>query len=428
MSTAVTQTGLKTLYLIKVEPEANNNKFYRMIEVGDGTFKAEYGRVGNPSFQTEIYDMSKWDKKYKEKTSIRKGYEDKTHLILEEVKSDKGKSTITEITDKVVAGLVKKLQSYAKVSVETNYNVSSSKVTQAMVNEAQVLVDEITHLISVGQKLEPVNKLLVDLFKVIPRKMKHVKDHLIMTVSSEGGSVIKTKDDLQFAQQLIGNEQATLDVMAGQVSTQDKTDTTDTSKVSNKTILESMGLLIVEAPDSAIPLIKKLMGPNANQFKKAYEVVNLRTQKNFDSALKVYDNKTVELFWHGSRNENWWGILDKGWMIRPANAAINGKMFGYGIYWANKFQKSLGYTSFRGSYWAGGNSDSALLALSQVHVGNQLKIKNHQSWCYDLTHANLRKRGDYDSLYAQGGADLRNDEFIVYNENQCTIKYLVEAG
>ena len=34
----------------------------------------------------------------------------------------------------------------------------------------------------------------------------------------------------------------------------------------------------------------------------------------------------------------------------------------------------------------------------------------------------------FDSVYAHGGADLRNDEFIVYQPQQCSISYLVEIS
>lgn len=418
-----TATQLKKVYLIKVEPDANNNKYYRMIEQGDGTFKAEYGRVGG-HMSVEVYPMSKWDSKYREKLSARKGYVDKTHLFEEEIAADEKKpgkkQTINEITDKVVAKLINDLRGFAKVSVQENYIVSSEKVTQKMVDEAQVLVDTITHQLKVGQEIEPLNKVLVELFQVIPRKMAHVRDYLFE------GKEIKTAKDLQMAQQIIAKEQATLDVMAGQVNTNTKLDV-KTAKPSEKNILESMGLVIAEAPQSDIPGILKLMGSNKDQFVKAYVVTNLKTQERFDKNLVSAKNKTLDVFWHGSRNENWWSILGTGWMLRPANAVISGKMFGYGIYWANKFQKSLGYTSYRGSYWARGSSDRAYLALAAVHVGQQLKIKNHESWCYDLSWNNLRKRGEYDSLYAQGGADLRNDEFIVYQEPQCTVKYLIEV-
>ncbi len=120
--------------------------------------------------------------------------------------------------------------------------------------------------------------------------------------------------------------------------------------------------------------------------------------------------------------------MDKGWMIRPANAVITGKYYGYGIYWADKFKKSLGYTSHRGSYWANGSSDKAFLSLATVHVGNQLQTKKHEYWHSDLDYKKLKTHGDYDSVFARGGADLINNEYIVYTENQCTIKYLVEIG
>ena len=129
--------NLKKVYLIKVEPEANNNKFYNLFEVGDGTFRAEYGRVGGHT-AVEIYPMSMWDKKYKEKLSSRKGYVDKTELFIEEIAQDEKKpsgkkQTLNEITNKVVANLVNELRKFAKVSVEQNYIVSSEKVTQKMV-------------------------------------------------------------------------------------------------------------------------------------------------------------------------------------------------------------------------------------------------------------------------------------------------------
>ena len=118
--------------------------------------------------------------------------------------------------------------------------------------------------------------------------------------------------------------------------------------------------------------------------------------------------------------------MDSGLVLRPANAVITGKMFGYGLYFADKAKKSYGYTSGRGSYWARGSSNRAFMTLYDVHLGNSLKIKHHESWCYDLTESKLKARGDYDSLFALGGADLRNNEYIVYNQSQCTARFFVE--
>jgi poly [ADP-ribose] polymerase len=102
-------------------------------------------------------------------------------------------------------------------------------------------------------------------------------------------------------------------------------------------------------------------------------------------------------------------------------------MFGDGIYFADKAQKSIGYTSLRGSYWAKGGGDKAYLALFEVHLGNQKEILHHDSSCYSLSDKVLKKEG-YDSVFAKGGADLRNNEFIVYKPEQCTITHLVEIS
>ena len=58
--------------------ENNNNKFYYMEDLNNGSFKVTYGRVG--ATETVItYPISLWDKKYNEK--IKKGYIDVSEKI-----------------------------------------------------------------------------------------------------------------------------------------------------------------------------------------------------------------------------------------------------------------------------------------------------------------------------------------------------------
>ena len=54
-------------------------------------------------------------------------------------------------------------------------------------------------------------------------------------------------------------------------------------------------------------------------------------------------------------------------------------------------------------------------------------IRRHDSNCYSINQKKLDQEG-FDSVYAQGGYDLRNDEFIVYAKEKCTIAYLIEIG
>ncbi|EFC40556.1 predicted protein [Naegleria gruberi] len=96
---------------------------------------------------------------------------------------------------------------------------------------------------------------------------------------------------------------------------------------------------------------------------------------------------------------------------------------------SDKFKKSLGYTSFTGSYWAGGSSDKAYLAVFDVHVGKQLEVTNWDHTLSDFTEESLTNYNgqDYDSLFAKAkNGFLLNNEFIVYNSAQCTIKFMVE--
>lgn len=392
----------------------NNNKFYDMVENDDGSITSTWGRVDVTSTVTHYpVGKKKWETLLKSK--LKKGYVDVTHLRAE----SSTKVDFATISNRPIAKIVADLQAFANTSVKHNYTISAESVTPQMVVEAQRILDELVPLIDKGKKAQPINDRLLELYRVIPRKMKKVQYHLL------DFDVLKNLDNVSAAEKLIATEQATLDVMKGQVnvSTAKKA-----VKDATQTILDAMGIEIVEPTQADIHEVKKHLGRNSHQYKTCYRVVNKKTQARFDKFVGKAHNKTVRQFWHGSRNENWWSIIDTGLVLRPTNAIITGKMYGKGIYFAPKAQKSIGYTSLRGSYWTSGSANRGFLSLYDVHLGNYLQIKHHQHWCYDLTEVSLKRRGNYDSLFAEKGADLRNDEYIVYNEAQNTIKYLVEIG
>ena len=403
-------SGLRKAKLIMVTAN-NNNKFYEMEESTDGTFTVSYGRVGsNPTRRS--YPMSKWESKKREK--VRKGYKDTTYLFTE----NKELVDFLDMDDAKVRSLVNDLMSFAQTSVLDNYNISSDDVTLQQVEEAQTILDKLSTLVNFRMDINDFNWQLMELYAIIPRKMNNVKQHLISAPASD--------EDITLIETKLAEEQATLDVMRGQVEMHEKQQ--EGKKEAPKTMLDAFGLQI-EAVEEKVLIneIKKMMGNKASNFHRAYKVINLSTQGHFDNHIARVQNPKTELFWHGSRNENWLSILKTGLVLRPANAIINGKMFGYGLYFADKFAKSLNYTSLRGSYWTRGSHNKGFLALYEVHVGNQLEVKKHQPWCGALSEGNLKKRGrQYNSVFAKGGADLINNEYIVYNQNQCTVRYIVE--
>ena len=403
----------KPVYLVMVTT-SNNNKYYRMLANDNGTFTVEYGRVGS-SCQTRTYPMNQWDKKYNEK--IRKGYVDQTHLVEDLIKVQKpktNKSEYREIEDKAIGEIVKRLMNMAHQKVQQNYKVESNQVTMAMVEEAQKIIDRLV----TRDTVKDFNEDLLELFTVIPRKMSNVSSHL-------------AKNNNDFAR-IIKDEQDLLDVMRGQVVTNiTREDTEDVKEnetsIHNETILEAMGLTFEPVTDTEIEMIKSKLGDCKDKFYQAWRVTNQKTQKRFDNFVKESYIKECKLFWHGSRNENWWSIINTGLVLRPTNAIITGKMFGYGIYYAPKARKSLGYTSLSGSYWARGNSNSAFMALMDVAYGKPYDVYSFSSEYYDFNYDKLQKKSPgANCLHAHAGNMLRNDEVIVYKEEQCTIKYLVE--
>ena len=396
---------MNTVYLVKVDPAENNNKFYRMIDKGSGTFTVEYGRIGNDNFATFDYSMSEWDKKYNEK--LRKGYTDQSQLYAVPAPLSQESTKKLAISNSQIASLVEQLMAYAKRSIRDNYTIDSRIVTESMIKTAQDIIFDL-HATS---DIANFNRSLVTLFTVIPRKMSNVADNIA--------------HDPHGLDRILRREQDLLDVMRGQVAVQEiQGDNIDTQD--NQSILEALGLEIENTNDSDRISILKNAGELSGKVYNSWRVKNKKTQENYRKFVKEAEvNKELEL-WHGSRNENWWGIVNEGLLLRP-NSAITGKMFGYGIYFAPSSKKSYGYTSCQGSYWARGNSPTGYMGIFNVAYGKPLDVYSHSNGLSSMTYESLKKQNpNAHCVHAHAGNMLYNDEIIVYNESQTTIKYLVE--
>ena len=450
-------TIFKTAKLVMVTA-ANNNKYYEMKQLSDDIFSVSYGRVGQRAAINE-YSIHQWESKYREK--VRKGYKDVTHLFREELEKNPSKNASVNsnyqnslhswsaIKNGQVRELFRHLTQYAQRSLSHNYEVSAADVTLLQVEEAQTILNNLTRKVDfktnkvTKKQLEnfdtiSFNAFLLELYSIIPRKMESVQNYLLEYTADKTVS----KQIVERARKLLTSEQETLDVMRGEVELRlqqekknnSQTDAIKTKKQDKKTLLDALGIEVTildqkKAKDAnEIKRIKKMMQDEVGKFSNAYSIKDIAQEQTFTKNLKESKYKTTELLWHGSRNENWLSILKTGLVLRPTNALITGKMFGYGLYFADKCRKSLNYTSLRGSHWTAGNDNKAFLAIYEIHIGRQLKIENYENWCASLNYENLKKQNsEADSLFAKGGIDLLNNEFIIYKENQCTIRYLVEV-
>lgn len=142
------------------------------------------------------------------------------------------------------------------------------------------------------------------------------------------------------------------------------------------------------------------------------------------------------LLWHGSRLTNFASILSKGLVIGPQ---VNGSMFGRGLYFADMLCKSIAYCQ-------GQVGGTCMLVLCEVALGNMLENRqanaaalptNYHStkglgaYVPDPKQAVVRRDGVVIPLGPAINAVNRNavglnyNEYIVYNDSQVNIQYLV---
>lgn len=394
-------------YLVKVDAVANNNKFYRMIPMGNN-FRVEYGRLGNSSYRTQTYPMSQWYSKFNEK--LGKGYVDQSHLVFEEVVKIPGsEKQYKEIEDKAVAEIINRLQVMARQVIAKNYRVTTNNVTSMMIQEAQRMINRLTYTTD----LYSFNSILEAIFAVIPRRMNKVSNYLADSTSQFG--------------KIISREQSLLDAMAGQVNQIIVQPQKSEAETTDKTILESLGITMRPVTAKEEASIKKMLGMCAPGYVNAWRVENLKTRERYRRFKKENNIKNTMILFHGSRNENWFNIIQSGLLLRPSNVVITGKMFGCGIYFAKKAIKSKGYTSLYGSRWANGNSNLGFLALYEVAIGTPFDVYGYNNNYNTLDKKKLQSISPgAHCLYAHKGQILKEDEVVIYDEAQATIKFLLE--
>ena len=363
----------------------NNNKFYRMTDTDDGNFAVEYGRVGVTSIK-ETYPISRWDSKYREK--LKKGYRDVSDL---KVESKEGEISFDSID---IEHFYKTFLRYTKENVGRNYTIQVGAVTKIMLSEAQ---DVLNQMLS-GNDL---NKLLLTLYTILPRRMGNVKDHIFKGTESE-----------KQIQDRISKEQDILDSLSSQVVT---------NVTENQSLTELLGVNITEELD--FNFVNGIILPtNSSKHRpyKVYKIENKDRKDKFDTWLNTQSNQHVEHLIHGTRNPNIFSILKAGLIIRPTNAVISGAAYGEGIYHSAHSDKSLGYT---------GSDPDKLFLIQRVHMGNPFTYegwyREGKSISRSQMNYNYLKSNGWDSLYVLPGEGLKNSEYIVFNAEQTDTNYLV---
>jgi len=168
-------------YLIYVDAEKmNSNKFYNMELVGS-TINVEYGRVGSTSTKLS-YPAAKWNSLLKSKTS--KGYKDITEL------KTSVEVIVKESTNNDFNEFYNVFSKYTGNYVKHTYSVE--KATKAQLQEAQ----SILNYLSTDVTITDFNKYLIELYKIIPRRMSDVRNHLLRDIASKNRIISLEQDNI----------------------------------------------------------------------------------------------------------------------------------------------------------------------------------------------------------------------------------------
>lgn len=427
-SAEYTDWDIEPRYLTCLDETKNEYKYYLMtFDKNADNFNVQYGRIGMVAgeFNYKGKDASKdgsyefpapmfWIKYYEK---IAKGYEDKTELkdFSKTETARRYDNTEYDVIEeeeirKIIDFLVKQQREY----VQRSFDISVPFSQQA-IDISRNLLSEMSKVVASDNpdKENEFKKLYKELVVTLPRKIYNVGEY-INRVS------FRDKESENYIDNVLNEEKELFDNFCDLF--EDKPEEKEHKTAG--TILDNNGMK-ANVPDFKDKwLVLDKMGEDAHRVRSIIEVTNTRTKDAYDKAVKELgiEPRGRHLLWHGSRTENWWSIAKNGMSLNP-NAVITGKMFGQGLYFAPKAQKSMGYTDMKGSYWAGGTSKTGYLALFEVAMGKPFEPAGALSCSFNK---NDLRHGCHSVWAYPQKTGLRNEECIVYREDQCNLKYLVE--
>lgn len=387
----------------------NNNKFYNLHDNDNGTMTVTYGRFGSDG-TVKNYDISEWDKILNSK--LKKGYTDVT----------KNNATVGEYAACSDAEINKLLNEFLENSRQyVAHFTETTFISDIAADNAQYQINLLGKNMDVDNPdqntLNAFNKILLEIFKIIPRKMKNVNDAICKSLDDRGSFIV--------------NEQQLLDNLKNMSKNAP-------SSTKSQTIEDAFGFNIIRCTPAEEDFLKDKLNKDGfrKTFVRAFKVKTPAREAGFTEYLEnnhLANNDTnVKLYWHGTSTENLLSILANGLLISPCNTVKCGSAYGNGIYTAPDADKATGYTSISGAAWKNEHSNIGYVFLTAVIMGKMFDVKNNTEKYGNISISNLD--GDkfsqadlgYHSVYAHAGGYLRRDEAIVYNQNQVACRFLVE--
>lgn len=387
--------------------DGNNNKYY-LVETwpqpdGQVFFRATYGRVGaNPQIDEKVVSPAWVERKIREKTS--KGYHEVT--LHRPVVAAVAPAPATNIAPKVQQ-LVDYIYAEAGEKIASYLSVGVDALSQEQIER--------------GRKLLLVAQSQYAAWQQAPSQATL---HLLAGTVQGYYNAIPTQLPGR-----IDREQVVLNFCQEFDEQEDRLNQLEAAIATSVVQRSNPQISRYDALGAELDLLPQ----NHNAYAQICDYIertcvhgyNVRVRDIFTLAVpaerRVFEQNQrgrsrVELLFHGTAGQNVRHILRTG-LICPRTPS-NGRMFGHGIYFANKCTKSVNYCSVRG------RKTPHFLFLAEVALGTPFVAADAMS---DLRDA---PRG-YDSVHGKAGhtgawlGKLQFDEFIVYSAAQQTLRYLV---
>lgn len=410
--------------LILTETGENKNKYWEIDLYDNGDVVTRWARVGYDPQSKTFPNAGKEFMEQKLKEKERKGYsEQKTvggitnggiapttnvknadlNIIAKTQIVKTANPILSKLIDRLVAANVHKITANTQITYNSSTGLFATPlgiVTMEGLTEARDILADIAPLVRSRKFGSEADSLLSKYLRIVPQSLGMGRFNT-QTVIPDDNAIQKQND-------LIDSLESSYQAL--QTTPPKKTD----GKPLEQVFKVDMDVLTDNRERDRLTNWFERSKKSMHSYDKV-KVKEIFTITIHDMA-NAFDNKlgNNEEVWHGTSQANCLSILKSGLKTSPPNtAAIAGKMFGNGIYGAKASSKSMGYTF--GRWGQGGTGDSGWLFVCNFAMGKTY-----------ITYDSCNQPRNHDSVWAKAGRGLYNDELIVYKNNQCNIKYLLE--
>ena len=406
-------------YLQFTDGCGNHNKFYKMMENDNGEISVVYGRVGTAGTTVDYGFTKSWEALRSSK--LKKGYEDVTAYHLESsdsaVKVEVTNDDIKEPESKeFFDDIYRARQNFAR-----EYNFNFKDITKEALEDGGKYIKVLNEIKDNGsstpvRRTNEFNYYLEKIFLTFPRVMADVQANLARGTEDFEKIISEETKRLESLELIYENQNGT--------------------KNQNGTRVKcsfSMERATYDEEDKIMQSFTKRSYRNStkseDKFLRAFRVRNEKTDEAFDRYCnanpRAGGNKRI--LFHGTEKRNLYSIAESGLIIQKV--CTNGRAFGNGLYFAEQPEKSIGYTSVGSARWTNGNEDKSVLLLYEVALG---KMDVVHSVDHSLSGKEMKRLG-CDSVFAKGKCEdgqavFENNEFIIYDRNACTVRYMSEQS